>query len=262
MKLVLDRYAYLDSPVHRWHQGYKLVGLLSLIFAFAFVQNIWLLPVMIFVTCVLFTLSKIPVSFLIKRLRYPSWFILAVIIFLPFISGEDVVLQLGYLTVKSEGCWQALLISVRFFCILTVSLVLFGTAPFLSSIKAMRSLGLPRVIVDMSLLSYRYLEELNDTLTTMQRAMKLRGFKPQGFTRRNLQVFAQLTGSILIRSYDRSLRIYQAMILRGYGRQSDSRSASSKLKISTNNRYSILATSMAITTGALLIALEATLPSF
>ena len=262
MKLVLDRYAYLDSPVHRWHQGYKLVGLLSLIFAFAFVQNIWLLPVMILATCVLFTLSKIPVSFLIKRLRYPSWFILAVIIFLPFISGEDVVLQLGYLTVKSEGCWQALLISVRFFCILTVSLVLFGTAPFLSSIKAMRSLGLPRVIVDMSLLSYRYLEELNDTLTTMQRAMKLRGFKPKGFTRRNLQVFAQLTGSILIRSYDRSLRIYQAMILRGYGSQQNRRNQPQKLKISTNNRYSMIATSMAIVTGILLIALEVTLPSF
>ena len=262
MKLVLDRYAYLDSPVHRWHQGYKLVGLLSLIFAFAFVQNIWLLPAMIFATCVLFTLSKIPVSFLIKRLRYPSWFILAVIIFLPFISGKTVVLQLGYLTIKSEGCWQALLISVRFFCILTVSLVLFGTAPFLSSIKAMRSLGLPRVIVDMSLLSYRYLEELSDTLTTMQRAMKLRGFEPQSFTRRNLQVFAQLTGSILIRSYDRSLRIYQAMILRGYGSKPNTRNASLKLKISTNNRYSILATSMAITTGALLIALEVTLPSF
>ena len=262
MKLVLDRYAYLDSPIHRWHQGYKLVGLLSLIFAFAFVQNIWLLPVMIFATCVLFTLSKIPVSFLIKRLRYPSWFILAVIIFLPFISGQTVVLQLGYLTVKSEGCWQALLISVRFFCILTVSLVLFGTAPFLSSIKAMRSLGLPRVIVDMSLLSYRYLEELNDTLTTMQRAMKLRGFKPKGFTRRNLQVFAQLTGSILIRSYDRSLRIYQAMILRGYGSQQNRRNQQQKLKISTNNRYSMMATSMAIVTGILLIALEVTLPSF
>ena len=261
MKLVLDRYAYLDSPIHRWHQGYKLVGLLSLIFAFAFVQNIWLLPVMIFATCVLFTLSKIPVSFLIKRLRYPSWFILAVIIFLPFISGQTVVLQLGYLTVKLEGCWQALLISVRFFCILTVSLVLFGTAPFLSSIKAMRSLGLPRVIVDMSLLSYRYLEELNDTLTTMQRAMKLRGFKPKGFTRRNLQVFAQLTGSILIRSYDRSLRIYQAMILRGYGSQ-NRRNQPLKLKISANNRYSIMATSMAIITGILLITLEVALPGF
>ena len=84
----------------------------------------------------------------------------------------------------------------------------------------MRSLGLPGVIVDMTLLSYRYLEELGENLTTMQRAMKLRGFQPKSFKRRNLKVFAQLTGSILIRSYERSFRIYQAMILRGYGSQS------------------------------------------
>lgn len=260
MKLVLDRYAYLDSPIHRWQQNYKIVGLLSLIFAFAFVQKIWLLPIMLVITGILFTLAKIPLSFLIKRLRYPSWFILAVVIFLPFVSGETTIFQLGHLTIRQEGCWQALLISVRFFCILTISLVLFGTAPFLSSIKAMRSLGLPRVIVDMSLLSYRYLEELSDTLMTMQQAMKLRGFKPKGFTQRNLRVFAQLTGSILIRSYERSLRIYQAMILRGYGSQSTPQKKQSKPKITKSNSYSILATLIAVTTGILLTALNLALP--
>jgi len=262
MKLVLDRYAYLDSPVHRWQQSYKLIGLLSLIFAFAFVQNIWLLPIMVVITTTLFLLSKIPIGFLIKRLRYPSWFILAVVFFLPFVSGESVIFQLGSLTVKSEGCWQALLISVRFFCILTVSLVMFGTAPFLSSIKAMRSLGLPRVIVDMSLLSYRYLEELSETLTTMQRAMKLRGFQPQGFTRRNLQVFSQLTGSILIRSYDRSLRIYQAMILRGYGSQTNVAQKLPKNNIANHDRLSLIATSTAVMAGIGIIVLEVVLPSF
>ncbi|MEL6580516.1 MAG: cobalt ECF transporter T component CbiQ [Cyanobacteria bacterium J06621_12] len=262
MKLVLDRYAYLDSPVHRWQQGYKLIGLLSLIFAFAFIQNIWLLPMMVLITCILFSLSKIPVSFLLKRLRYPSWFILAVVFFLPFISGETAVFQLGNLSIKEEGCWLALLISVRFFCIITVSLVLFGTAPFLSTIKAMRSLGLPRVIVDMSLLSYRYLEELSDTLTTMQRAMKLRGFKSQGFARRNLQVFAQLTGSILIRSYDRSARIYQAMILRGYGSQANTHQTKWYPNINSLQSYSSIATLAALSTGVILIVLEITLPNF
>lgn len=262
MKLILDRYAYLDSPLHRWQQGYKLVGLLSLIFAFAFIQNIWLLPIMMVTTCILFGLSKIPVTFLIKRLRYPSWFILAVIILLPFVSGSSPVLQVGFLSIKEEGLWQALLISVRFFCILTVSLVLFGTAPFLSSIKAMRSLGIPRVMVDMTLLSYRYLEELGEMLTTMQRAMRLRGFKAKGLNRRTLTVFAQLTGSILVRSYERSLRIYQAMILRGYGRQLTSTKKQTKFKFERRDRYSLWATIIAVVIAILLVILEAVLPSF
>lgn len=261
MKLILDRYAYLDSPLHRWQQGYKLVGLLSLIFAFAFVKNIWLLPIMIVITSVLFSLSKIPVAFLIKRLRYPGWFILAVVILLPFISGSTPVLQLGFLTIKEEGFWQAFLISIRFFCILTVSLVLFGTAPFLDSIKAMRSFGIPRVIVDMTLLSYRYLEELGEMLTTMQQAMRLRGFKAKGLNRRTLSVFAQLTGSILIRSYERSLRIYQAMILRGYGSQPIS-TGRRETKFESRDRYSLWATIIAVVIAIAVVVLEAMLPSF
>jgi cobalt/nickel transport system permease protein len=254
MKLALDRYAYLNSPIHRWQQNYKLVGLLSLIFAFAFIQNLWLLPVIICITLVIFLLSKLPFRFLLSRLRYPSWFIVAVVIFLPFLAGDTPIFDWGYLTIKAEGCRDAILISVRFFCILTVSLVLFGTASFLSSVRSMRKLGVPSVIVDMTLLSYRYLEELGEMLTTMQRAMRLRGFQAKGMNYRQLETFARLTGSILVRSYERSLLIYQAMILRGYG---------SKIGFSNNqkyqnssDRYSLLATLITIITAICLILIE------
>ena len=255
MKLALDKYAYLNSPIHYWQQNYKMVGLLSLIFAFAFIQNIWLLPIITSITIIIFFLSKLPLSFLISRLRYPSWFIFAVVFFLPFIAGNTVVFELGELTIKAEGCWDALLISVRFFCILTLSLVLFGTAPFISSIKAMKQLGLPRVIVDMTLLSYRYLEELGEMLTTMQRAMRLRGFQTKGFNRRKLEIFAQLTGSILIRSYEQSLLVYQAMILRGYGNKVKYYNNERYAKITRDN-YSLFATVISISMAIFLILIE------
>jgi cobalt/nickel transport system permease protein len=255
MKLALDQYAYLNSPIHRWQQSYKLVGLLSLIFAFAFIQNLWLLPVIIGITLVIFLLSKLPFGFLLSRLRYPSWFIVAVVIFLPFLAGDTAIFDWGYLTIKAEGCRDAILISVRFFCILTVSLVLFGTASFLSSVRAMRTLGVPGVIVDMTLLSYRYLEELGEMLTTMQRAMKLRGFQAKGLNYRQLEIFARLTGSILVRSYERSLLIYQAMILRGYGSHI-SFSNNGQHQKSKSDRYSLLATLISIITAICLILME------
>lgn len=255
MKLALDKYADLNSPIHRWQQNYKLVGLLSLIFAFAFIKNLWLLPIIIGITIIVFGASKLPVRFLASRLRYPSWFIIAVVIFLPFLAGNTIIFDWGYLTIKAEGCRDALLISVRFFCILTLSLVLFGTASFLSSVKGMRKLGIPSAIVDMTLLSYRYLEELGEMLTTMQRAMRLRGFQAKGISHRQLEIFAQLTGSILVRSYERSLLIYQAMILRGYG---------NKLDLSNNyqhtqkdrDRYSLFATIISVIAALLLIIME------
>lgn len=217
MKLILDQYAHLDSLIHRWEQRSKIIALFSLIIAFGCVNRLVLLPVMIVVTALLFALSRLPLSFLIDRLRYPGIFILAMVIFIPLVSGKTVVVDWGWLSIKLEGCLTVLLILTRFICILTVSLVLFGTAPFLTTIQSLRSLYLSEIIVDMMLLSYRYLEELSDTLTTMQRAMQLRGFDPNRFSSRNLSILARLMGSLLVRSYEQSKRVYQAMILRGSG---------------------------------------------
>ena len=217
MKLSLDKYAYIKSPIHSWDHSSKLISLLALIFTFAFVNKLALLPAMVAVTATLFILSRLPFSFLLTRLRYPGWFITAVVIFLPLTMGDTIIFNLSWLSIKAEGCRAMVLIVTRFVCILTVSLVLFGTAPFLTSIKTMRFLGLPAVIVDMMLLTYRYLEQFGESLKKMQRAMRLRGFNSHGFNRRNFNMLANLAGSLLVRSYEQSQRVYQAMILRGYG---------------------------------------------
>jgi cobalt/nickel transport system permease protein len=68
----------------------------------------------------------------------------------------------------------------------------------------------------MTLLTYRYLEELADILTNMQRAMQLRGFQSRRLHRRSFKILSQLVATLLIRSYEQSKRVYQAMLLRGY----------------------------------------------
>ncbi len=219
MKLTLDQYAHIDSPIHHWNQQLKLIALGALIFAFAFVETLALLPIMVGITTIFFCLSRLPLSFLLSRLKYPGIFIAVVVLILPFISGKTVIWEWGGISIQQEGLLAVILIVTRFICILTMSLILFGTAPFISSIKAMRSLGLPSVLVDMTLLAYRYLELFGETLTTMQQSMKLRGFKVNRFSKRNLTLLASLIGTLLVRSYEQSQRVYQAMILRGYGYQ-------------------------------------------
>ena len=217
MKFALDRYAYLDSPIHRWDQASKFVALMALIFAFSCVRALWLLLPMLAVTGLLLGLSRLPLKFWLSRLRYPGVFIGTVVLLLPFVVGETVWIEIGGIALRQEGCAAALLLSVRFVCILTVGLVLFGTAPLLQSLKALRALGLPGILVDMALLAYRYLETVGEILATMQQAMHLRGWHGNCFSRRNLKLLASLAGGLIVRSYERSQRVYQAMILRGYG---------------------------------------------
>lgn len=217
MRLGFDEYSHLDSPFHRWEPRCKFIGLMALIFAYSFVQDLRMLLAMVLVTSAIYIISKLPVSFMVMRLRYPSFFLLVVVLLLPFVSGQTVVMSIGPLDLRQEGLLAVLLIATRFLSILTIGLVLFSTAPFLTTIKAVRALGIPAVLADMALLSFRYLYEIADYLQTMETSMRLRGFRERRFSVHGIGVLASLGGSIMVRSYERSEWIYKAMILRGYG---------------------------------------------
>ncbi|MEO0407947.1 MAG: cobalt ECF transporter T component CbiQ [Cyanobacteria bacterium P01_A01_bin.135] len=240
MQIQIDEYAHLNSWIHRWDPRYKLVAIACLIFAFACIESLWLLPLIVAITVGLYVTSRLPLRFLCRRLRYPGLFLLGIVVLLPWQAGETVLWQVGSLSLRQEGLVAVLLIACRFLCILTAGLVLLGTMSFLTTIKAMRALGLPVVLSDMTLLTYRYLFEVADSLKTMQRAMRLRGYgagyrqssshprshghsHSHGHRRwavpslQDVNRLASLTGTLFIRSYEQSERVYKAMRLRGYG---------------------------------------------
>ena len=224
MKFPLDEYANLNSPIHRWDVRYKLIGLISLMFAFATVNSWYLIPLMLFLTIMLYGISKLPLSFLANSLRYPGFFLLGVILLLPFLSGKTIVWQFGFLIIRQEGCLAVILIVSRFFSIMTTCLILFATSSFLTTLKGMRNLGISPIITDMLMLSYRYIFELSKQLNMMLKATRLRGFNRSKISWRNLSVYAALIGGLLVRSYQQSERVYQAMLLRGYRNLSNNES--------------------------------------
>ena len=199
-----NTYIHRESVIHDWSPRLKLVSLGLLMFAFATVQQLALVPWMLGLAALLYGLSRLPVSFLRQRLSYPGLFILAVVVLLPLTVGDTVLGQWGWFTLREEGLRATGLIVGRFLSILTLGFILLGTTPFLT------------------LLSYRYLFEIAAMLATMQQAMRLRGFghSRQRWLRVNrhtMQQLAMLAGNLLIRSYEQSERVYKAMRLRGYG---------------------------------------------
>lgn len=219
MRLSIDEHAHGDSPLHRWDPRYKLIGLSTLMVSFAAVQDIRLAPAMLLVAASLAKVSRLPLRFLLTRLSYPGVFLLAVVLVLPFATGQTPLAHIGPLTLRQEGVYAALLVVARFAAILTTALVLFGTGPFLTTIRAMHALGLPNILTDMLLFFSRYLQDTASRLTTMQTAMRLRGFGGKTLSRHSLGALAALVGTLLIRSVEQSERVYRAMVLRGYGQQ-------------------------------------------
>ena len=241
------------SFMHHWDPRMKLIGLLLLAFTFSFVSNLNVLPVMIGLTLGVVTLSRYPVRRLLRRLRYPSLIILCLVLLLPMISGFTPLVEWGGLTVTKEGLLAAVLVAVRFFCIITLATVLLGTTPVLVNIKAMRALGLPDIMADMALLVVRYLEVLAADLRRMRVAMRLRGHAEQRWPWQNLQTTAWLTGSLILRSYERSQFVYNAMRLRGYGH------APMRSDEFTASRADVLALAAVCAAAALLVWLDLTL---
>ncbi|MEO1183443.1 MAG: CbiQ family ECF transporter T component, partial [Cyanobacteria bacterium J06636_27] len=102
-KFALDKYADKDSLIHSWHPKCKIIGISLLIFSFAFIQDITLIPVMLGITFIFYYISKLPLSFLVSRLRYPGLFLLGMIILLPFMRGENIIWQWSFLKLRQEG---------------------------------------------------------------------------------------------------------------------------------------------------------------
>lgn len=206
------------SAIHRWAVRPKLLSLLALMFAIAMVRHLSLLPWCFVVVGSLYVWSRLPLRYLLRRLPYPGLFILAMVGLLPWISGETVLWQGAFLTLYLEGLQSAALIAGRFLAILLTGFVLLGTTPFLDLMQGLRSLGLPPLLADMALLTYRYLFDVASQFATMRQAMAMRGY---GWLRqtvsRHWNWLVAVFGSLLLRSYERSQRVYKAMLLRGYG---------------------------------------------
>jgi cobalt/nickel transport system permease protein len=219
MALVLHRELYIrtDSSIHRWAVRPKLLSLLSLMFAVALISHVAVLPLALLGVLILYGMARLPLVYLWQRLAYPGLFILAMVAVLPWVSGETVLWQGGWLSLRLEGLTMAGLVIGRFLAILITGFILLGTTPFLDILKALRSLGLPSLLTDMTLLTYRYLYDIAEQLATMQQAMGLRGY---GYRRQTIRQrwrwLAALLGTLLLRSYERSQRVYKAMRLRGY----------------------------------------------
>lgn len=202
--------------IYRWESRHKLLAFTALIFGFAFVRDLRLLPLMLAVSCFIYYLSALPLSYLALRMRLPGIFLLALAVILPFWSGQTVLAQLGPLAIRLEGSLNLLLIAVKFISILTVVTVLFTSTPLATLVAAMRSLGVPLLLSEMLLFTHRYIFQLTDDLRRTRSAALLRGFKGKSLL--SVKTLAYIVGTLLVRSNAQSERVFQAMTLRGYGR--------------------------------------------
>ena len=124
------------------------------------------------------------------------------------------------LTVSGEGLRMFTTIALKSWISVQAALLLAFTTPFHDLVDGLRQLRLPRIMVAIISFMYRYLGVLSDEATRMSRARASRSADPDGRGGGTLvwraRVTGSMVGSLFLRSYERSERIYAAMQARGF----------------------------------------------
>lgn len=124
-------------------------------------------------------------------------------------------------TATDAGLVRFASIVIRSWLSVQMAVLLTATTPFPDLMHALRHLKIPPVIVAVSSFAYRYLfvlaAEAGRLLRARQaRSARLPGQKGGGSIVWRAGVAGNMVGQLFLRSYERSDRVYSAMLARGY----------------------------------------------
>jgi len=222
----LDPYSPGKSPIHALDGRVKFILAVAFIFT-ASLSPIGAWPVYILLLASILSVevvSGLGVWYVIKRSVLVLPFVLAAFPIV-FTSGSSTLfsISIGAFTLSgySEGLMRFLAVVLKSWLSVQAAIVLAATTPFPELMKAMRAVGIPRLLVAMFGLMWRYLFLLVDEALRLMRARAARsgycgGGKPGGSIAWRARVTGGMAGSIFLRAIERSDRIYMAMISRGY----------------------------------------------
>lgn len=211
----IDRYASLDSQMHRFDPRAKIIAFLFLIFSLVLIPDLKVALIGLFFAIFLLILSRIPISFVLSYMKWVAMFVLSFFVILAFTFPGEELAKFYFLSITAEGLYTGSLITIRAFSAVILIFPMIGTMRFDTTIKALDSLKIPNSLVQMLMFTYRYIFVFVDEFQRIWTAMESRGFKLRT-TLYALRTIGKAVGMLFVRSYERAERVYQAMRSRGY----------------------------------------------
>jgi cobalt/nickel transport system permease protein len=223
---LFDQYQFKQSPIHTTDPRVKVLVAVAYIVSNAILPDgSWLAFAVAWLVLLLGNdLSRLGLGFTLKRsfVALPFALVAVSAIFSPM--GQPLAeWDLGFinLTPTDLGLVRFFSILVRSWLSVQMAILLVATTQFPDLIHAFEHLHLPRVLTTIIAFLYRYLFVLTDEAYRLLRAREARsaglpGKKHGGSLAWRIKNTGNMAGQLFLRSYDRSDRIYNAMLARGY----------------------------------------------
>jgi len=224
----LDPYQPRQSPIHELDPRVKFVLALAFIFTSALTPvGAW--PVYILLLAVILAvdiLSELGLAYVLRRAMLALPFILAALPLVFTAPGPrlwEVSFGSRIVGLSQPGIERFISIALKSWISVQAAIVLAASTPFPELMVAMRAIRLPRLLVAVFGLMWRYLFVLADEVLRLMRARAARSSSPPDPTQRvggsliwRARVTGGMAGSLFLRAIERSDRIYTAMLARGY----------------------------------------------
>ncbi|HTY91500.1 MAG TPA: cobalt ECF transporter T component CbiQ [Methanocella sp.] len=231
--IVSESYTRKNGLLQSLDPRVKLISIIALIVAVSITGDWKILLLVYFLTLVFAYMSKIEVSFFIKRV----WLfipIFAGIIALPmifnvFLPGDSLVtlVTLGQgakigpfllpetIAITRQGLMGATVFTLRVATCVSAGVLLFITTPRDLFFKSLRSVGVPRVYVLTLDMCYRYIFLFADLIGAFYTAKKSRSIKTMPLIEEQKWVGGRI-GYTFIKAMDMGEKVHGAMVSRGY----------------------------------------------
>lgn len=203
------------SFLHRADPRGKVLCAFLLVFAIADLRTLIAALIAFLAGGFFLHLARLPPAKVIKRILVVNTFVVFLWLFLPFSVPGREILSVWKWSATVEGIKLALLITIKCNAALLIIISFVTTTPAPMLGFALASLRLPVKLTLLMLISYRYLNVILEEYYRLLEAAEIRGFIPKT-NMHTYRTYAYLLAMVLIRSYERGVRVYQAMVLRGF----------------------------------------------
>lgn len=221
-----DRYHHAESPLHHLDPRIKVIITIAFILSNALLPDGAWIAFLLAWSFILFAtaMSGLGIGFTFKRSFIALPFALAAITVLFSIPGKPVTsfqFLLWDLTITDAGLLRFISIVIRSWLSVQMAILLVAVTEFPKIVHALTHLRVPTIITIIISFLYRYLFVLTDEVMRMLRTRQARsaaaaGMRSGGSVAWRAKIAGHMAGQLFLRSYERSDRIYNAMLARGY----------------------------------------------
>jgi cobalt/nickel transport system permease protein len=202
MTLVLAPPPVADSPIARLDARWRFAALALAAAGAAAVRSLGPALAALSIAMLFAAVARLPARWLLRRLGALAAALLPFAVIMPLMDGM-------------AGARLAGLLAAKAITVAAFSLTALGSAPVPVTLHAARALGLPRTLIHVLLLSYRYLFLLADELDRLRRTVRVRGFRPL-MDRHSYRTVGHVIGTLVVRGTERAEGVAHAMRCRGF----------------------------------------------